>query len=44
MFQYYVTLPYTALLAGLTVAVLIKQLEIDHQEQAPVPAAIQQTN
>jgi len=33
-----------ALLAGLTVAVLIKQLEIDHQEQAPVPAAIQQTN
>ena len=33
-----------ALLAGLTVAVLIKQLETDHQEQAPVPAAIQQTN
>jgi zinc and cadmium transporter len=33
-----------ALLAGLTVAVLIKQLETDHQEQAPVPLAIQQTN
>jgi zinc and cadmium transporter len=33
-----------ALLAGLTVAVLIKQLEADHQEQTPVPPAVLQTN
>ena len=33
-----------ALLAGLTVAVLIKQLETDHPEQTPVPTAVLQTN
>lgn len=33
-----------ALLAGLTVAVLIKQLEADHPEQTPAPTAVLQTN
>jgi zinc and cadmium transporter len=33
-----------ALLAGLTVAVLIKQLETDHPEQTPAPTAVLQTN